>query len=57
MGYRTYEQIANWPAADVERISRALSIPGRIEQENWIEQARILASGKQTEFARRLDRG
>ncbi len=57
MGYRTYEQIANWTAADVERISRALDIPGRIEQENWIEQARILASGKQTEFARRLDRG
>ena len=56
MGYRTYEQIANWTAADVERISRELDIPGRIEQENWIEQARILASGKQTEFARRFDR-
>lgn len=57
LGYWTYEQIANWTAADVDRISRALDIPGRIEQENWIEQAQILATGGQTWFARRRDRG
>jgi len=57
MGYRTYEQVANWTAADVDRVSRALDIRGRIERENWVEQARILASGEPTEFARRLDRG
>lgn len=57
MGYRTYEQVANWTAADVDRVSRALEIRGRIERENWVEQARILASGGRTDFARRLDRG
>ena len=57
MGYRTYEQLANWTAADVEKVSRALDIRGRIERENWVEQARILASGDQTDFAKRLDRG
>lgn len=57
MGYRTYEQIANWTAEDVARVSQALDFRGRIERENWVEQARILASGGQTEFARRLDRG
>lgn len=57
MGYHSYEQVANWTAADVDRVSQALDFRGRIERENWVEQARILASGGQTEFARRLDRG
>ncbi len=57
MGYRTYAQVANWTAADVDRVSQALDFRGRIERENWVEQARILASGGQTEFARRVDRG
>ena len=57
MGYWTYEQIANWTAADVARVSKALEVKGQIERENWVEQARILASGRQTEFARRRDRG
>lgn len=57
LGYRTYAQVANWTAADVDRISKALDFGGRIERENWVEQARILASGGQTEFARRVDRG
>ena len=57
MGFWTYEQIANWTAADVARVCKALEVKGQIERENWVEQARILASGQRTEFARRLDRG
>lgn len=57
LGITSYEQVANWTAADVERISEVLDFKGRIERENWIEQARILASGGQTEFSRRVDRG
>ena len=34
-----------------------LDFKGRIERENWVEQARILAAGGQTEFSRRVDRG
>ena len=30
---------------------------GRIEREGWVEQARILLNGGQTEFSRRVDRG
>lgn len=56
-GITSYEQIANWTADDVERVSAALDFKGRIERENWIEQARILASGGQTEFSPRVDRG
>jgi len=57
MGITRYEQIAQWTAEDVERVSGKLEFKGRIERENWIEQARILASGGQTEFSRRIDRG
>ena len=56
LGVTHYEQVANWTGADIERISRILDFKGRIERENWIEQARILATGGQTEFSRRSER-
>lgn len=57
LGITSYEQVANWTRADIDKISDVLDFKGRIERENWIEQARILASGGQTEFSRRVDRG
>jgi predicted flap endonuclease-1-like 5' DNA nuclease len=56
MGIVAYEQIANWTADDIDRVSQSLDFKGRIERENWVEQARILASGGATEFASRVDR-
>jgi predicted flap endonuclease-1-like 5' DNA nuclease len=55
LGITHYEQVANWTGADIERISNILDFKGRIERENWIEQARILATGGQTEFSRRSE--
>lgn len=57
MGVTSYEAIANWTAGDIDRVSQSLDFKGRIERENWVEQARILASGGATEFSRRVDRG
>ncbi|RUP00729.1 hypothetical protein [Hyphomicrobium sp.] len=57
MGIRRYDQIANWTSGDIDRVSRMLEFKGRIERESWVEQARILASGGQTEFSRRVDKG
>ena len=57
MGITSYEAIANWTAGDIDRVSQSLDFKGRIERENWVEQARILASGGATEFSRRVDRG
>jgi predicted flap endonuclease-1-like 5' DNA nuclease len=57
LGITAYEQVANWTRSDIDRVSELLDFKGRIERENWIEQARILASGGQTEFSRRVDRG
>lgn len=57
LGITTYSEIANWNSADIDRISQTLEFKGRIERESWVEHARILASGGQTEFSRRVDRG
>lgn len=54
LGVTTYAQIAAWTAADVVRIEKTLNFDGRIERERWIEQAKLLAAGDETEFARRF---
>jgi predicted flap endonuclease-1-like 5' DNA nuclease len=57
MGISRYDEIANWTNSDIDRVSQTLEFKGRIERESWVEQARILSSGGQTEFSRRVDRG
>ena len=57
LGVTSYNQIANWTNADIDRVSQTLDFKGRIERENWVEQARILSSGGHTEFSRRVDGG
>ncbi len=57
LGVTRYDQVANWTASDIERFSEKLDFKGRIERENWVEQARILSAGGQTEFSQRVDRG
>lgn len=54
LGIHRYEQIANWTPADVEKIDAALGAPARVAHENWIEQAKILAFGGLTKFARNV---
>lgn len=53
MGVTTYRQIANWKAADINKADVALNFKGRIKRENWVKQAKTLASGGQTEFSKR----
>lgn len=55
LGVRRYQQIAAWTAVDVAKLSRDLDFHGRIQHENWIEQAQILARGGDTAFSRRVD--
>ncbi len=57
LGIYRYDQIAAWTDADVERVDAELDFPGRIEREEWREQAQILAEGGTTDFASRFDRG
>ncbi|HDL17103.1 MAG TPA: NADH:quinone oxidoreductase, partial [Rhizobiales bacterium] len=38
---------------DISRADDALNFKGRIKRENWVKQAKTLASGGETEFSKR----
>lgn len=53
MGVKTYQQIADWKKADIDKADATLNFKGRIEREDWVAQANTLASGGETEFSKR----
>ncbi|MEM8743553.1 MAG: proton-conducting membrane transporter, partial [Pseudomonadota bacterium] len=53
MGVTTYQQIADWKAADIKEVDEKLNFKGRIQREGWVKQAKTLAAGGETEFSRR----
>ncbi len=46
LGIRSLKDVADFTREDIDRVDEALSFKGRIERENWIQQARDLISGK-----------
>ena len=42
LGVTTFRQIAEFSAADIDRINAVLDFPGRIEREQWVEQAKAI---------------
>jgi len=57
LGIWHFEQIAAWTPENVEWVGSYLAFPGRIEREDWVGQAKVLATGGETEFARRVRGG
>jgi predicted flap endonuclease-1-like 5' DNA nuclease len=57
LGITSFAQIAEWTPADEERFGELLAFEGRIEREQWVRQAKILARGGATEFSQRVERG
>ncbi len=53
LGFYHFDQIAAWTPAQVAWVDSRLKFKGRIERDGWIEQARQLAAGEETEFAKR----
>ena len=53
LGIFHFSQIADWTKANIEWVNAYLSFKGRVEREDWISQARLLAAGGETEFSRR----
>jgi predicted flap endonuclease-1-like 5' DNA nuclease len=52
LGISSFAEISGWKPADVARINTALNVKGRVEQENWIEQAQILGKGEDTFYSK-----
>jgi len=57
LGIWHFTQIAAWSRDNVTWVGSYLAFPGRIDREKWIDQARELAAGHQTEFSRRVAAG
>jgi predicted flap endonuclease-1-like 5' DNA nuclease len=53
LGIFHFRQIAAWTEKEAEWVDGYLSFKGRIGREKWIEQAKTLASGDDTEFSKR----
>jgi predicted flap endonuclease-1-like 5' DNA nuclease len=57
LGIWHFDQIAAWSAQESLWVGSYLAFPGRIEREEWIKQAKVLATGKATEFSTRVKKG
>ncbi|MEP2707878.1 MAG: NADH-quinone oxidoreductase subunit E [Roseibium sp.] len=57
LGFFHFDQVASWGAEEIAWVDSRLKFKGRIERDGWIAQARILASGEDTEFSKRVEAG
>lgn len=57
LGIWHFDQIAAWTADEALWVGSYLAFPGRIEREEWVKQAGVLATGAETEFSKRVARG
>jgi len=58
MGFYHFDQIANWTEAEIAWVDENLEgFKGRVSRDAWVEQAKLLAEGKETEFSTRVKKG
>jgi len=57
IGVTSFAQVAAWSKKEQADIGERLAFPGRIERENWVKQAAVLAKGGQTAFSKRVAKG
>lgn len=58
MGFFHFDQVANWTQEEVRWVNQNLEgFKGRVSRDNWLEQAKLLAEGKETEFSARAKKG
>ena len=58
MGFWHFDQIASWSGDEIAWVDANLEgFKGRVTRDNWVEQAKILAAGGETEFSKRVEDG
>lgn len=58
MGFYHFDQIAAWTSNEVAWVDANLEgFKGRVTRDEWVKQAKILATGGETEFSKRVDDG
>ncbi len=53
LGVTHFQQIADFTAEKIAELDEALNFKGRIDRDDWLGQAKILASGGETEFSKK----
>lgn len=58
LGFYHFDQIADWSADEVTWVDQNLKgFKGRVSRDTWVEQAKVLAAGGETEFSKRVAKG
>lgn len=57
LGIYHFEQISKWSNKNAEWIEEFLLLPGIARSYQWIEQAKILNSGKETDYSLQVENG
>lgn len=58
LGFYHFDQIAAWTPDEVQWVDQNLQgFKGRVSRDTWVDQARLLASGGETEFSKKVDDG
>jgi len=57
LGIYHFDQIAAWTPENVKWIDNYLVFKGRVNRENWIGQAKLLAAGQATNFSQKVQKG
>ncbi|QUJ75050.1 endonuclease [Sulfitobacter albidus] len=53
MGIWHFDQVAKWGKKEIAWVDSRLRFKGRIERDDWMSQAKVLAKGGETEFSRK----
>ncbi|CAA6810168.1 MAG: NADH-ubiquinone oxidoreductase chain E (EC [uncultured Campylobacterales bacterium] len=57
LGIYHFDQIASWNKEETSWIDNNVAFPGRVQREQWVEQAKVLATGRETDFSKRVTAG
>lgn len=57
LGIYHFEQISNWSAKNCDWIEEFLHFPGVAKSNQWVDQAKILTSGKDTIYSQKVQNG
>jgi predicted flap endonuclease-1-like 5' DNA nuclease len=57
LGICTFEQVSSLSDEEIQNIENELSIHGRIKNDSWLRQAKLLAAGIETEFSKKVRSG
>lgn len=58
LGFYHFDQIASWTDQEVAWVDANLEgFKGRVSRDTWVAQAKILATGGETEFSKKVEKG